>query len=96
MLPITGLSVRFAAFANEVLGNRLLPDREQAIVILATALSMEAGDAARRAFITAKQVGLSNEEIAHINEIVIVVRGQRIADLISAVDNRADEPSCCQ
>src|SRR3954451_17545480 len=84
---------QFTAFANEVLEGDVLPDRERAAIILATAFALEDGSAVKNAIISAKQAGFTNEEIGYVSAMVLALRGQRLNRLgmveISAVPIRS-------
>jgi alkylhydroperoxidase/carboxymuconolactone decarboxylase family protein YurZ len=93
------LDQQFAEFAEQVLEGDMLPDRERAIAILATTLTLEDNTAARNAIISAKQAGLTNDEIGYVSAIVIAMRAQRINRLGTAeaptLSLKPVQANCC-
>jgi alkylhydroperoxidase/carboxymuconolactone decarboxylase family protein YurZ len=95
------LNKQFTAFANEALEHGALCDRERAIAILTAAIALENSDAVRQAIMTAKQVGISNEEIGHLTSVVVALRGQIIARLgfmtsANGAASTTQESRCCR
>ncbi|MBA2873176.1 alkylhydroperoxidase/carboxymuconolactone decarboxylase family protein YurZ [Anoxybacillus calidus] len=92
------LQKEFDTFFTEALEGGVLSERDRILVILATALAMEDANTLKNAVLTAKQLGLTNEEIGHISAITVAMRGQKINGLasfnVSTSTNKSSK--CCE
>jgi len=90
----------FSAFVKNALYEGKLSDRDKAIVQLALSYAFEDIEGLREAIVDAKQLGITNQEIGHICALVIVSRGQRIANLgqvsYSFGWKESSQSSCCK
>ncbi|MGG3957641.1 carboxymuconolactone decarboxylase family protein [Bhargavaea massiliensis] len=92
------LQQAFDTFFTEALEGGTLSERDRMVVILATALAMEDVNTLKNAVLTAKQLGLTNEEIGHISAITIAMKGQKINGLVSFNTPTSTNQSskCCE
>jgi hypothetical protein len=75
------LNAQFDEFRKKTCGCGLLSERESALVNLAAAFLLEDGDIVRQNLVVAKQRGITNEEIGCVNAMMIVMKGQKIANV---------------
>ncbi|AEJ19054.1 hypothetical protein [Gracilinema caldarium] len=98
---ISQLEKSFAEFISEAYQNQTLCNKSKVIVLLTFALSEENPELVKEGLIKAKQEGLTNEEIAQIEAIVIALKGRKIVHLLTTGSTKpgsnegTNKSSCC-
>lgn len=99
---ISQLEKSFAEFITEAYQNQTLCNKSKAIVLLTFALSEENPELVKEGLMKAKQEGLTNEEIAQIEAIVIALKGRKIVQLLATgtstkpgSNEGTNKSSCC-
>lgn len=93
-----GLNCAFNDLKSQVLDDFSLTDRDKAIARLTSAVFLDNPKLTKEAVIMAKQCGLTNEDIGHINAIAFVMMGEKMRNSIDFASETQVEESktkCC-
>lgn len=78
-------------------GSNEVSDREQAMIALSAAIALNNGNLVKQAVIAAKEVGLDNDVIGMISEVVTKMQGMEGMTLEEmAAKSQAASSTCCQ
>ena len=74
-----------------------LTDREEALVALTAAIALNNGNLVKQAVISAKEVGVNNDEIGLISEVVTKMQGMEGMSIEEmAAQSQSSSSACCR
>ncbi|MBL0389142.1 hypothetical protein JJB07_21335 [Tumebacillus sp. ITR2] len=75
----------------------VISDREQALIALTAAIALNNGNLVKQAVISAKEVGINNDEIGMISEVVTKLQGMEGMSIEEmAAQSQTSSSTCCR